>query len=89
MRVLILALCVLLVAPAQAHDWYPQECCHDRDCRPVIARPVPGGWEVEGWGFISETNPKVRSSQDGRFHLCASQVIEDFLFCFFKPETGV
>ena len=26
---------VLGTATAQAHDWYPLDCCHDQDCAPV------------------------------------------------------
>ena len=30
---------------AGAHDWYPHECCHDKDCAPVesMTRIVPAG----------------------------------------------
>ena len=26
---------LLTATPAAAHDWYPQECCHEMDCAPV------------------------------------------------------
>ena len=32
---------------ASAHDWYPHECCHDKDCAPVesmtLITPAGGG----------------------------------------------
>lgn len=30
-----LSVALLLAGPAQAHDWYPPECCHELDCAPV------------------------------------------------------
>jgi hypothetical protein len=26
---------MLVSGAATAHSWYPKECCHDKDCRPV------------------------------------------------------
>ncbi len=60
---------------AQAHSFYPFECCHDQDCWPMgkgerEPDPVltPQGWRLFDGETIafSETRP----SPDGRFHVC-------------------
>jgi hypothetical protein len=32
---LLTAALVLLSSAAYTHSWYPNDCCHDADCRPV------------------------------------------------------
>lgn len=58
---------------ARAHDWYPYECCSNRDCYPVPAsrvQVVPGGWIIDG---IAVRHGEARPSPDGRFHICRHQ----------------
>ncbi len=60
--------------PSRAHDWYPVECCHGRDCAPVetIDSSNPGGVVVTsriGSGIIPESMPR-RESKDHRMHVC-------------------
>ena len=33
--VLAILAAAAVVAPANGHDWYPKDCCHDMDCAPV------------------------------------------------------
>ena len=33
--VCLLTALMLISGVATAHSWYPKECCHDKDCRPV------------------------------------------------------
>ena len=33
--VCLLTALMLISGAATAHSWYPKECCHDNDCRPV------------------------------------------------------
>lgn len=59
---------------AWGHDWYPSECCDERDCRPLEpheVEAVPGGFSVLG-RFVSfgEAEQIRRRSPDGRFHGC-------------------
>lgn len=63
---------------ARAHDWYDRDCCDAKDCRPSPVGEitlVPGGYEYrqEGTGpvhFFKIGDPKIRNSQDNRFHAC-------------------
>ena len=82
------------VAPAKAHDWYPEECCHGKDCAPVESMQ----W-VEAFGathlYVTSRHGKVRIppnfplrvSRDGRMHVCMQSSFDDGmeLICLFNP----
>jgi hypothetical protein len=85
-------------APAKAHDWYPIECCHSRDCAPVETM----AWE-EGYGerpqlaitskhgtVLIPPNFPVRTSKDGRMHVCTYRTFDDGLAvaCLFYPPSS-
>lgn len=80
---LIAFLAALMVATiagaARAHEFYPWECCSDRDCWPTGAGadakepdPVagPGGWRLHDGTVVPYAS--TRPSPDGRFHVCRS-----------------
>lgn len=84
--VLLLA---VLVGPADAHSWYPRECCSGLDCAPVEkALVVPEGLivtTVQGTVFIPASFP-YRESQDGQMHACIQRRNgESRLICAFRP----
>lgn len=80
---------------ANAHDWYPSECCDDKDCAPVdsVTRlNVPGRAAPQlvvtskhGRAIVPQ-NIVPRQSKDGRMHVCMRR---DILFmdvmCLFVP----
>jgi hypothetical protein len=76
---------------AAAHEWFSGKrnaqglpcCTPQRDCRPVEARVVAGGYLVDGV-LIPES--EAQPSQDDRFHIC---VWGGKRRCFFAPMTGV
>lgn len=76
---------------ARAHDWYPYDCCSDKDCAPIAESAVqftPAGWLVRRTG---ETIPfdAVRTSPDGQFHLCSRGGKPDGkTICLFTPGIG-
>jgi hypothetical protein len=65
--------------PANGHDWYPKDCCHDMDCAPVenIVRFVPAGGGApqlivtskHGKATVRQDFP-VRQSKDSNMHVC-------------------
>jgi len=81
---------LLLTTSAGAHDWYPRECCSQKDCRELQ------DWEVTetngGYSVASDNSSaiyhtpyaKTRPSQDKKFHKCEGK---STLLCFFAP-TG-
>jgi hypothetical protein len=61
-------------SPAQAHDWYPTECCSQHDCTPAKAIHIDarGGTNVIVGDVRIAIPPGfvARSSPDGRVHVC-------------------
>jgi hypothetical protein len=106
-RTVIAAIVPLLVAagtaliggaPANAHDWYPKECCSNHDCMPAdrIGTDIRGG-RVVVVGQERIWVPRsfqVRSSPDHQIHICF-RVIADPLegvfaipLCLFMPPQS-
>lgn len=90
-----LTLGFLVLAPAaQAHSWYPKDCCSDRDCMPADAI----GSDHRGDRFVMVGQQRiwvphgfpVRPSQDGRIHICFHLDDHRFLMplCLFLPAQG-
>lgn len=87
----LLLVAALAVPQAQAHEWFTGKrnsqglpCCSpQRDCRPVEARVVAGGYLVDGV-LIPES--EAQPSEDDRFHIC---IWGGKRRCFFAPMTGV
>lgn len=72
MRHFVLAL--LLMTPATAHDWYPTECCNNRDCKPVDCDTLierPDGSVIDADGRIY-SNKDVKVSKDLECHTCVA-----------------
>lgn len=80
---------VLAITRADAHSWYPVECCHDRDCAPVKSSDVeegPDGYFYRLTGeFIARKNTRVSMDED--FHLCRNEHT-NLILCFFVPSRG-
>jgi hypothetical protein len=67
------------LAPAKAHDWYPQDCCEGGDCAPVdnVTRIAPAGdgdtrlvlTSKLGTAILPPDFP-LRESKDHRMHVC-------------------
>ena len=83
-------------AVAQAHSWYPPECCHDRDCAPVEKVtwlvPVDGGKpriivrSKKGTAVIPR-DMMPRDSKDDRMHVCIGydSFGDHEVWCYFVP----
>lgn len=82
MRATLFLAALLAVTPAQAHDWYPMECCSWRDCGPVTnveiipapnkEWPVPTAMVVTtkvGMAIVP-FNITHGHSKDHRMHAC-------------------
>src|SRR5262249_6523724 len=68
------------VESGNAHDWYPEECCHAKDCAPVeswaFAQKVQTGSLPQlsvstkhGTAIVPRNLPR-RESKDNRMHAC-------------------
>jgi hypothetical protein len=79
-----------LIGHARSHDWYPWECCSDRDCAPIEASDVDEkaeGFTIKSTGEFIERS-RVRVAPDDQFHLCRNQST-NAIICFFQPNRGV
>ena len=85
--------------PAQAHSWYPKECCSNQDCvaADAMETDVDGG-KVVVVGHTRIPIPHgftVRSSPDGRVHVCFRTVAgeqyggpDHLPLCLFLPAQS-
>jgi hypothetical protein len=91
------ALCWAGVGIAQAHDWYPIECCHATDCAPVesVSQFVPTGGGApqfvvtskHGTAIIPRDLPR-QTSKDNRMHVCMRSLNGSmYVLCLFIPPS--
>ena len=84
------------LAPANGHDWYPQDCCNGMDCAPVesVVRLVPAGGGKSQIVVASKHGKvsvpldfPVRESKDSRMHVCMRRHDSGDmdLICLFVP----
>ena len=76
---------------APAHDWYPVECCSERDCAPAdtVLRREDGSYVVTARGMsaiIPANYANWRRSPDGRIHICIRKLRSgaEYLVCAFR-----
>jgi hypothetical protein len=92
-----IALSLLALSAALAHEWYPMECCHGLDCAPVegVQTLAPAGMHglatllittKYGTAVVPADFPR-RASKDNRMHACMRQSATGrmHLLCFFVP----
>jgi hypothetical protein len=95
----ILIGCVCLRAgAANAHEWYPHECCNGDDCAPVdkVIRLTPAGTgdprlivtSRHGTAVVPGTLPS-RESKDHRMHVCMRPSFYGGMgvVCLFMPPS--
>ena len=88
------------LAPAKAHDWYPNDCCHDKDCAPVesmvrLCRRVEAS--RRSWSRRSTARRafrrdfSLRESKDSRMHVCMGRhdTGDMDVICLFMPPGRV
>jgi hypothetical protein len=103
MKMLRVLLSVVLLAgglqfPAQAHSWYPNECCSHDDCMPadnLVTGEDGGKIVIVGHHRISIPNRLApRSSPDERIHICFVILIAEYSapyalpLCLFLPAQS-
>jgi len=93
---LLAAALMLVSAAATAHSWYPKECCHDNDCRPVPCAELKYEGDLIIWKDEYHFNREVvRPSPDQSCHICVREqqgfmpYILTFIFpvCVFVPKA--
>jgi hypothetical protein len=97
---LAIAPSLAIQSPAIAHEWYPMECCHGRDCAPVESVETLAPASTNGLATLVVTTkygtavvpadfPR-RDSKDNRMHACMRQGATGriHLLCFFVPPPS-
>jgi hypothetical protein len=70
----ILAATMLFSVVAHAHSWYPTDCCHGADCRPVPCDELVETRNGIMWrGVVLFNDAQVKASQDQFCHVCAKE----------------
>jgi hypothetical protein len=71
---LLIAALLSLSTAAYAHSWYPKDCCHGADCRPVPCDELVETRNGLMWrGVVPFTETQVKPSQDQFCHVCAKE----------------
>src|SRR5262249_36438702 len=76
-RTIAAAMMLIGVTAADGHSWYPHDCCHDNDCK-----PVPCGELIEMrhslmWrGVVVFNETQVKPSRDQFCHVCVKEQID-------------
>ncbi len=79
---------------AEAHSWYPWECCSENDCAPIPLAEAP---REEGGGFTLVDGRRIsyrelKPSPDGNWHLCEQKwpanARERKILCIYGPVGG-
>jgi hypothetical protein len=84
---------LIIAALMLTHSWYPQECCHDNDCRPVPCTELSyRGKDVVWRKHIYFSGPMIRESKDGNCHVCVKEglsasIIPYLPICVFVPHA--
>jgi hypothetical protein len=98
----LLSIMMACIAAARAHvhhgadgtavNRYPQDCCHDRDCRPVSrVRTLSDGFLMtteDGTTVFVNAMRWRRPSQDNRWHVCFGAGKEPTIYCVFAPPDA-
>jgi hypothetical protein len=91
LTLLLVAAALPACSSADAHDWYPRECCSNRDCAPAdaVQRREDGSYLVTSRGMsvvIPADYARWRQSPDGRVHVCIRKLRSgaEYLICAFR-----
>ena len=88
----LLLVALLISGAAEAHSWYPKECCHDHDCQPVPCAELVATRHGLMWRGVDIFNePQIKASPDQTCHVCVvgqqSSIIPYYLpLCVFVPQ---
>lgn len=92
-KITLFAAAAVWIAPAQAHSWYPYECCFNKDCHEadtVLEMPDGSAQVTVGNDMILVPRSfKRRMSPDFHYHLCYGRLPgQTVVYCFFEPASS-
>ena len=88
---------IFLVSAANAHDFYPWECCSGHDCGPIAMEQPPreenGGFTLQDGSGRHVSYKDLKMSPDGQWHLCEqkwqTELKDRKILCLYAPIGGV
>jgi hypothetical protein len=88
---LLVAAQFFFISPAGAHSWYPEECCHDNDCRQVPCVELTKTLRGLMWrGLVIFKDTQAHDSQDQFCHVCVKSTVGFVPYvaiCVFIPRV--
>lgn len=83
----IIVIC-LSVGQAEAHSWYPLECCGGRDCRSIPCEEIKSDGPDIIWKGFRTKREFVRHSLDNKCHICLTDESDTRTLprCWFMPR---
>ena len=87
----VIVMFLLLVGTAEAHDWFPSECCSGQDCKRYPGAPKrtsSGGYILHDGRLVEPHRVRHDGQQkDDAWYLCESP--HKYIYCLFPPPGGV
>ena len=86
MKFLLVLSVLLLPSAVSSHEWYPQQCCSNKDCYPVPCEKIHS--QGDKWEYYGQTIDKFKTqlSPDGACHICVNPLIG--ILCIFLGGTS-
>lgn len=94
-KVIILSILVIasLNTALSAHDWYPYDCCSEKDCHPIPCEAIKEQGKnlvYNGYTFFEDM---IKPSLDGQCHVCISNEVPNpdftpFPHCIFIQQNS-
>jgi hypothetical protein len=80
------------VTAADGHSWYPHDCCHDNDCKPVPCGELSEMRHGLMWrGVVVFNETQVKPSRDQFCHVCVKEQVDMVPYvplCVFVPPMS-
>src|SRR5262245_28550908 len=82
---------MLISGAANAHSWYSNECCHDKDCHPIPCEQIEK--IGDGWLWRDAAtkqrhwfpHDRLKVSHDDACHVCVSPETRPSGICLYVP----
>jgi hypothetical protein len=90
-RTIAAAMMLAYITSADAHSWYDDKCCHDKDCHPVPCEEIEktsDGWEWRDAATKQRhwfPHDRLKVSHDDACHVCVSPNTRPSGICLYMP----
>jgi len=81
---------MLIAGIILVHSWYPNECCHENDCKPIPCAELTYKDDDVLWDHHAYPRRFVQLSPDGACHICINKppaLDVPGIICVFVPKA--